>query len=271
MKLVNTNPKTEISGQDELPGKSNYFIGNDPKKWHTNVQQFSKVRYKSVYPGVDLLYYGHERGLEYDFVLQPGASPQAIRLAIAGARRLWLEHGDLVLTSTGGNLRLRSPNIYQEANEVRHQVRGRYVIRSKGEVGFEVAAYDRRRALVIDPVLAYATYLGGSSTDHFHSIAVDSIGNAYVAGDTNSVDFPTANAIQPTSARGELDAFVTKFNRDGTASFTQRSWVGAGLIPFMASPWTLPGTPTWQVGRFRETFLPRMRFNRQAAAVQILL
>ncbi len=229
MKLVNTNPKTEISGQDELPGKSNYFIGNDPKKWHTNVQQFSKVRYKSVYPGVDLLYYGHQRELEYDFVLQPGASPQAIRLGIAGARRLWLEHGDLVLTSTGGNLRLRSPNIYQEANEVRHQVRGRYVIRSKGEVGFEVAAYDRRRALVIDPVLAYATYLGGSSTDHFHSIAVDSIGNAYVAGDTNSVDFPTANAIQPTSAGGELDAFVTKFNRDGTALIYSTFLGGSGL------------------------------------------
>ena len=140
--------------------------------------------------------------LEYDFVLQPGASPQAIRLGIAGARRLWLEHGDLVLTSMGGNLRLRSPNIYQEANEVRHQVRGRYVIRSKGEVGFEVAAYDRRRALVIDPVLAYATYLGRSSTDHFHSIAVDSIGSAYVAGDDDDHDKDdgySCNALSKTA------------------------------------------------------------------------
>jgi Beta-propeller repeat len=217
MKLVGPNPNTEVSGQDELPGQSNYFIGNDPKMWHTNVRQFAKVRYKDIYPGVDLVYYGHQRELEYNFVLQPGASPQAIRLGIAGARRLRLEHGDLVLRTPSGDVRLRSPRIYQETNGARHQVRGRYVIRANGEVGFEVAAYDQRRELVIDPVLAYATYLGGSSTDHFHSIAVGSVGNAYVAGDTDSLDFPTANAIQPTIAGGELDAFVTKFNRDGTA------------------------------------------------------
>jgi hypothetical protein len=229
MKLVNANPKTRVSGLDELPGKSNYFIGNDPKKWYTNIQQFSKVRYANVYPGVDLIYYGHQRELEYDFVLQPGASPEEIRLGIAGARRLRLQHGDLVLTSTGGNVRLRSPNIYQEANGARRQVRGRYVIRAKGEVGFEVAAYDHGRELVIDPVLAYATYLGGSSTDHFHSIAVDSVGNAYVAGDTDSIDFPTANAMQPTSAGGELDAFVTKFNRDGTA-LIYSTFLGGSLL-----------------------------------------
>jgi Beta-propeller repeat len=216
MKLVNTNPKIEVSGQDELPGKSNYFIGNDPKKWQTNVQQFSKVRYEDIYPGVDLVYYGHQRELEYDFVLQPGASPEAIGLGVEGAKRLRLEHGDLVLTTPAGDVRLRSPHIYQEANGVRHQVCGRYVIKSKSEVGFEVAAYDRRRALVIDPVLAYATYLGGSSTDHFHSIAVNSVGNAYVTGDTDSIDFPTTNAIQ-TMPAGRLDAFVTKFNADGSS------------------------------------------------------
>ena len=225
MKLVNTNPKTQLIGLDELPGRSNYFIGNDPTKWHTNVRQFSKVRYENVYPGVDLVYHGHQRELEYDFVLQPGADPRTIGMRIQGAR-LRPEHGDLVLTTRAGDVRLRSPNTYQEANGVRHQVRGRYVIRSRGEVGFEVAAYDRRRALVIDPVLAYSTFLGGSSTDHFHSIAVDSAGNAYVAGDTSSIDFPTANAIQPTIT-GRLDAFVTKFNADGSA-LIYSTYLGGG-------------------------------------------
>src|SRR5438876_10061274 len=217
MKLVNTNSKTEVSGQDELPGKSNYFIGNDPKKWHTNVQQFSKVRYKSVYPGVDLLYYGHQRELEYDFVLQPGANPQAIRLGIEGVRRLRLVRGNLVLTSAVGDVHLRSPHIYQEANGMRQEVRGRYVITSKNEVGFEVATYDRRRALVIDPVLAYATYLGGSGGDFGSGIAVDSVGHAYVTGTTESIDFPTANPHQPIYGGGCCDAFVTKINAAGSA------------------------------------------------------
>ena len=213
MKLVGANAKAEVIGQDELPGRSNYFIGNDPKKWHTNVRQFAKVRYGNVYPGVDLVYYGHQRELEYDFVLQPGANPQAIRLGIEGARRLRFEHGDLVLTSAAGDVHLRSPHIYQEANGVRQEVRGRYEITGKNEVGFRVAAYDRRRALVIDPVLAYSTYLGGSVSDQAYGITVDAAGNAYVVGYTTSPDFPTANPIQVLPG----GAFVTKFNSDGTA------------------------------------------------------
>src|SRR5438034_4880231 len=189
MKLVNTNPKTEVSGQDELPGKSNYFIGNDPKKWQTNVQQFSKVRYEDIYPGVDLVYYGHQRELEYDFVLQPGASPAAIRLGVEGARRLQLKHGDLVMTSAAGDVNLRSPHIYQEAKGVRQEVRGRYVITGKNEVGFRVAPYTRNQPLIIDPVLSYSTYLGGSGGEEGRSIAVDTAGNAYVTGVTGSTDF----------------------------------------------------------------------------------
>jgi hypothetical protein len=216
MKLRNANPAAKVTGVDELAGTSNYFIGNDPAKWRTKVPTYAKVKYEGIYPGIDLVYYGHQRELEYDFVLQPGANPQAIRLGIAGAKRLRLEHGDLVLTSAGGDVRLRSPHIYQEANGVRHDVRGRYLIKSKNEVGFEVAGYDRRRALVIDPVLAYSTYLGGSKREDAASIAVDSAGNAYVTGTTFSANFPTANAFQPAYAGGG-DAFVTKINPDGTA------------------------------------------------------
>src|SRR5438876_839580 len=223
MKLVNTNSKTEVSGLDELPGKSNYFIENDPKKWHANVQQFSRVHYENVYPGVDLLYYGHQRELEYDFVLQPGANPQAIRLGIEGVRRLRLVRGDLVMTSAVGDVHLRSPHIYQEASGVRQEVRGRYVITGKNEVGFRVASYNRTKLLIIDPILSYSTYLGGSLDDVGLGIAVDSAGNAYVTGNTQSTDFPTANAFQPTNHGGSSfdgtasgDAFVTEINASGT-------------------------------------------------------
>ena len=215
MKLVHANPKAEVVGQDELPGKSNYFIGNDPKKWHTDVPQFAKVRYENVYPGVDLVYYGNHRELEYDFVLRPGANPAAIRLGIEGAKRLRLERSDLVMASAAGDVRLRSPKIYQESNGVRHEIRGGYVITNKNEVGFGVEAYDRRRALVIDPVLAYSTYLGGSGGDNARGVAVDGFGNAYVTGLTISTDFPIVNAIQPGN-HGNPETFVSKFNPDGS-------------------------------------------------------
>jgi len=215
MKLLNANPKTIVSGQDELPGKSNYFIGNDPKKWHTDVPQYAKVRYAKVYPGVDLVYYGNQRELEYDFVLQPGAKPEAIRLGIEGASKLRLERGDLVLTSAAGEVRLRSPRIYQEVNGVRQEVRGGYVVTGKKEVGFRVSSYDRNRALVIDPSLAYSTYFGGSGDDGVRAVAVDTAGNAYVTGSTSSPDFPIVGALQNTY-RGNVDAYVSKLNADGS-------------------------------------------------------
>jgi len=216
LKLVGASAKAEVAGQDELPGKSNYFVGNDPKKWHMNVRQYAKVRYTDLYPGVDLVYYGNQRELEYDFVLQPGANPTQIRMQIEGASRLRLERGDLVLTSVGGEVRLRQPHIYQEVNGVRRNVRGRYAIRGAKEVGFRVSGYDTTRALIIDPVLAYSTYLGGNLGDAAARIAVDAAGNAFVTGGTTSTDFPTANAIQPTYG-GISDVFVTKINSEGTS------------------------------------------------------
>jgi hypothetical protein len=227
MRLVGANAKTEALGQDELPGKSNYFIGNDPKRWRSDVHQYAKVRYANVYPGVDLIYYGNQRELEYDFVLQPGANPEQIRLGIAGANKLRVERGDMVLTSAVGDIRLRSPRIYQENNGVRHDVGGRYVMTGKNEVGFSVSDYDRARALVIDPVLAYSTYLGGSGDDAAMDIAVDASGNAYVTGYTASIDFPAANAVQPAN-KGAHDAFVTKVNADGSALLFSTYLGGSG-------------------------------------------
>ncbi len=217
MRLSGASPRTTVSGQDELTGKSNYFIGNDPKKWHTSVPQYAKVRYAGVYRGVDLMYYGNQRELEYDFVLQPGANPKQIRLQIEGARRLHLEQGDLILTSTAGDVCLRSPHVYQEENGIRRDVRGRYAITGTNEVGFQVSDYDRTRTLIIDPVLAYSTFLGGNMGDVGAKIAVDAAGNAYVTGTTASTDFPTVNAIQSSYAGGFADVFVTKINSEGTA------------------------------------------------------
>ncbi len=216
VKLVGANATTtEVSGKDELSSKSNYFIGNDPKKWHTNIRQYASVRYANLYPGVDLVYYGNQRELEYDFVLQPGANPDAIRLGIEGASKLRLDRGDLVLSSPGGDVRLRRPYTYQEVNGTKREVSSHYVMNRKHEVGFRVASYDRDTPLIIDPVLAYSTYLGGSTNDAAYDIAVDSAGDAYVTGVTTSTDFPTADAFQPAYG-GNADAFVTKINADGT-------------------------------------------------------
>src|SRR5712692_2932561 len=219
MKLVGANAETQVFGQDELPGKSNYFRGNDPTKWRSSVPQYARVRYTNVYPGMDLAYYGNQRELEYDFVLRPGADPGQIRLRIEGAKKLRLEHGDLVLRRPEGEVLLRHPHIYQDSNGKQREIHGHYVINNKSEVGFRVASYDRARTLVIDPVLAYSTYVGGSKEESGASIAVDSAGNAYITGqDRGSTDFPAENPIQSTYGGGFTDAFVTKINADGSAA-----------------------------------------------------
>ncbi len=217
MKLVGANPSPQVSGLEELPGKSNYFLGNDPSKWRTNVPQYAKVQYEDVYPGVDLVYYGNQRELEYDLVVAPWANPEAIHLAFEGEDKLEIDaQGDLVLDSDGGQVRLQKPLVYQQVDGVRQQVAGAYVLKGRHHVGFQVAAYDAGQPLIIDPVLSYSTYLGGIGTDSGVGIAVDTAGNAYVTGQTDSTDFPTASPVQPALG-GERDAFVTKLNAAGNA------------------------------------------------------
>ena len=230
MKLVGANPSPQLTGRDELPGKSNYFIGNDPAKWRTNVSNYAKVKYADVYPGVDLVYYGNQRQLEYDFLVSPSADPGAIRLAIDGCEKSRIdEQGDLVLEVDRSEIRLHQPVIYQEINRSRRSIGGKFVMRSEREVGFEIARYDASKPLIIDPVISYSTYLGGSGDESVGGIAVDSAGNAYITGTTDSSDFPTANPLQAVFLRGICEtlpvgtttfpcsvAFVTKLNAAGS-------------------------------------------------------
>jgi beta-propeller repeat-containing protein len=231
MRLVGANPAPHASGLEELPGKSNYFIGNDPKKWRMNVPNYAKVKYEGIYPGVDLVYYGKQRQLEHDFILAPGANPSGIALELKGADKLSLDsRGDLVLATGGGEVRLQKPVVYQEADGARREIAGSYVLKGKHRVGFELGAYDATRRLVIDPVLSYSTYLGGSGNDVGSGIAVDSSGNAYVAGSTGSTNFPGASSstIQSSNGGGG-DAFVAKLNAAGSTLVYSTYLGGSGF------------------------------------------
>ncbi len=218
MQLVGANPHLKIAGLEELPGRSNYFVGNDPNKWRRNIPTFAKVRYENVWPGVDLVYYGNQRQLEFDFVLAPGANPQLIRLAFQGADDFSLrKDGNLILQVGGVEVILHAPFIYQVINGSRRPVIGEYVHIAERQVAFKLGAYDATTHLIIDPVvLRYSTYLGGSGSDSGNAIAVDASGNAYVAGITPSMNFPVTPGVLQPSIRGNIDAFVTKLNATGS-------------------------------------------------------
>ncbi len=226
MKLDGANPDPQVEGLDQLSGKSNYLIGAEPQQWRANVPTYARVRYREVYPGVDLIYYGQQQKLEYDFVVAPGADPGVITLSFAGATQLRLdEQGDLVLETAGGELRQHKPIIFQETELGRQEVAGRYVFKGADQVGFAVDDYDASRPLVIDPVLSYSTYFGGANDDDGLAITVDAAGSAYVTGETRSANFPTAAPLQGTFSGGTCgtpaqpcsDVFVAKLNPAGTA------------------------------------------------------
>ena len=194
MNLVGASRSAKVAGLDELEGKVNYLIGKDPAKWRTDVPTFGRVRYAEVYPGIDVVYYGNQRRLEYDFVVAPGRDARTIELEFAGAQKVEIDAatGDLLLRVGEETVRQHAPVTYQEtAGGGRREVESRYALRDGGQVGFEVGEYDRSRALVIDPTLVYSTYFGGSAIEQAPRIAVDSVGNAYVTGTTFSTDFPT--------------------------------------------------------------------------------
>ena len=213
MQLVGANSSTQITAADQLPGKSNYYLGNDPKKWQTDVSQYARVAYKSVYPGIDLAYYGEQSKLEFDFIVAPASDPASIDLAFSGAQHVTTDaSGNLVISSAGGDVVLHKPVAYQQQNGSRQLVDARFVVKGKNQVSFDLGSYDRSREVVIDPTVTYSTYFGGSAEDEAYGVAVDSSGNAYVTGATKSPNFPG-----PLAAGTNFDAFVSKLNPAGSA------------------------------------------------------
>lgn len=217
MKLIGADPTATIKGSAELPGKSNYLIGSDPAKWRVNVPTFRRVCYREIYAGIDLVYYGNQRQLEYDFIVSPGADPKAIRIAYQGTSKIEInDQGDLLLYTSNGQMTQRKPILYQVISGTRTEVAGRYVLNGEKELGFEIHGYDATKPLIIDPVFVYSTYLGGSGEDIGTAVANDAQGNAYVTGRTLSTNFPTANPYRSFNSGGR-DIFVTKLNSTGTA------------------------------------------------------
>ena len=213
MQLVGANSSTQITAADQLPGKSNYYLGNDPNKWQTNVSQYARVAYKSVYPGIDLAYYGEQSKLEFDFMVAPASDPASIDLAFSGAQQVATDaSGNLIVSSAAGDVVLHKPVAYQQEHGSRQLVDARFVVKGKNQVSFDLGSYDRSRELVIDPTVTYSTYLGGSAEDEAYSVAVDSSGNAYVTGATKSPNFPG-----PLAAGANFDVFVSKLNPAGSA------------------------------------------------------
>jgi hypothetical protein len=236
MGMVNANPQPNITGMEPMESASNYFIGNDPNQWHSGVRHYGKVKFEEVYPGVDLVYYGNQQQLEYDIVLQPGADHEQIAFDLRGADKIEIDtQGDLVLQIGGSEIRQHRPIVYQETNGGRETIAGNYILKGDNRVGFQVAAYDKSLPLIIDPVLSYSTYFGGSGGggigENGNSIAVDSEGIVYVTGFTSSGDFPLVNALQPFYAGGGIqqfgDLFVTKLNPlDGSIIYS--TYLGGG-------------------------------------------
>jgi hypothetical protein len=218
VKLVGSNRAPEISGLERLPGRSNYFVGNNPRRWRVNVPAFAQVRCRAVYPGINLVYYGNQGRLEYDFELAPGTSPRVIAMGFEGARGVEVRStGELSVRMTKREVIVHRPLAYQLVRGVRRMVPACFESRGAAVVGFAVGPYDSSKPLIIDPVLTYSTYLGGSGVDQGKSVAVDASGNIYVAGATTSSDFPTTVGVVQSSLNGGNDVFVTKLDPNGGA------------------------------------------------------
>lgn len=215
MEVVGAKQDADVSGFEPLESRSNYFIGNDPQQWHTDIPHFAKVKYEGIYPGINLVYYSNRRQLEYDFIVAPGADPNQIKLAFKGAEQVRIDsNGELVLDTEAGELRQHKPLVYQEINGSRQQISGNYVMTGDRQVGFELGEYDRTKDLVIDPVLIYSTYLGGFDYDVGNGVEIDAAENTYLTGFTYSNDFPTLNQLQ-FNMRGLGNAFISKYTSAG--------------------------------------------------------
>jgi uncharacterized protein (TIGR03437 family) len=257
MSLIGANPQAKAVAQARQAGVVSYFIGNDPKQWRSGIPTYGKVEYPQIYPGVDLVFYGNQRQLEYDFVVAPGADPSPIAWRIDGARASVDAEGNLALSASNGPASFKKPVLYQMDGDKKTHVEGSFAV-AGNQIRFRLGSYNHSRALIIDPVLSYASYLAGSLTDHIgwtlgpgisavgtsQGLALDSAGSVYVAGDTYSIDFPTKNPYQgappvkgpaggPTVPPGDWpSAFVTKFSPDGS-SLVYSTYLGGNSYDYI--------------------------------------
>lgn len=225
MQLVKGNVNADIVEVKKLETVSNYFLSNDKKQWQANVENFAKIKYQNVYPGIDVVYYGTQRQLEYDFIVAPYADPKLINLAFVEAENLTINNdGNLVIIANNQELYKKKPYIYQEVNGIKKQIVSSYIIKENKEVSFQLGDYDTSKPLIIDPMIGYSTYLGGTGSDFSNAIAVDNTGNAYIVGYTESANFPTNNPQQRTLS-GKNDLFISKLNASGS-SLTFSTYIG---------------------------------------------
>jgi uncharacterized protein (TIGR03437 family) len=221
MRLAGVNAAAQVGGVEPIAATSNYFLGTAPDKWRTGIRNYARVEYKNVYDGIDLIYYGSDQKLEYDFVVAPGSDPSEIRLRFSGARKQRIDSsGDLVLTLGAFEIRQRKPRIYQTNARGRIEIAGGYRMAARGEITFQIGDYDKAKPLIIDPVVTFSTYLGGTSVDIVNSLQVDAENNIYVAGTTISADFLTTAGSYRETSSGSADSFVTKFSPAGTVIYS---------------------------------------------------
>jgi uncharacterized repeat protein (TIGR01451 family) len=235
MKPMGANSEPRVVGIDLLPGKTHYLKGKKPIDWHTDVPNFSRVMYRGIYDGIDLVFYGNPNRLEYDYIVHPGADPVSIRLSMEGTDRILIDNnGDLLLSTPGGELKLRKPTIHQEINGETVLVSGGYVLLNSkswetkdgsNQVGFQIGAYDQSRLLVIDPILEFSTYIGGFNADEIEDVQVDGNGFVYLTGTTGSLSFPTTAGAADTTFNGSSDVFVMKAD-PSTLSLVYSSFLG---------------------------------------------
>ena len=249
MQFAGANRDAAIAASQALPGHTNYLLGNDPSRWRRNIPQFARVQYRNLYPGVDLDFYGKQGRLEYDFEVSPEADPAEIKLQFEGTRAMQIAaNGDLVLALDGRELRFQAPHVYQRSESGEQTVAGKFVLRAGNQIGFEVGAYDRSRALVIDPVLTFSTLFGGSGAEsctaltgaqfvaHCPAIAVDSANRIYIAGATSTAaGFPTpagpAGTVGPGG--GGADVFVARISNSGSSlALDYLTFVGGGGVDY---------------------------------------
>lgn len=233
LSLLHGNHSPRVEGVSPLAARTNYFIGARAK-WVSGVPNYERVRYHDVYPGVDIIYYGSQNQLEYDFLLQPGADPNNIRLRFNGAGRLSITPaGDLAIETRGGQLVQKKPLIYQESADgsTRQEIAGQYKLISRGVVGLTLEAYDRSRPLVVDPIVSYSTFMGGSGADMINAVKLGSNGLLYVAGSTTNSDLFSPDGAYKQTNTGATDIFVAVIapSTSGTYALQYLTYLGGTL------------------------------------------